>query len=178
MSTSIHVAIEQRQVAGWVNIHAEPDINWNPKVGTPFCALSWQNYDLFGFLAGVRRSPLSNPIAAGRGLPDDTTEETLDAIAPYSSAMLGGGYGGWSHPEPTTPNERAAESGSEHELYGFSWVGLEELLSVDYDQVIQTEHGDPATCRDKLGTWYFKNLDDLSKLKQKGGIRLLFCFTG
>lgn len=178
MGANIYVAIEQRQADGWVNIHAEPRIDWHPAVVTPLCTVSWQDYDLFGLLAGVRARAVGNAIAKDRGLPVDTTEETLDAIAPYSGASLNGGYGGWSHPEPSTPQERALISSGDYETYGFSWVGLEELLAFDYDQVLTNESGQPSTYREELGQMFFRNVDELKKQLPLGEIRLLFCFSG
>lgn len=178
MGTSIYVAIEQRQADGWKCIHAETDIDWNPDVVTPLTTVSWQCYDVFGFLAGVRGGAVSNAIAQRRGFPDDTTAQTLDAIAPYSGVSFGGGYGGIEVPEFKTPNERVNASMGENERYGFSWVGLSELAEFDYGQGISSLKGEASTYREELGVRYFANLDVLKAKADQGEIRLLFCFEG
>lgn len=179
MGTSIYVAIEQRQADDWKSIHVETDIDWNPDVIMPLSTVSWQSYDLFGFLAGVRGGAVGNAIAKMRGLPCDTTNESLDAISPYSgSDSIGIGYGESEKFEPKTPRERSIACMGETERYGFSWVGLGELVQFDYDQTITSVEGMPSTYRQELGDRYFKNLEALKSKADQGEIRLLFCFEG
>lgn len=178
MGTNIYVAIEQRQADGWKCIHAENEANidWDPEVVTPLSTVSWQSYEVFGFLAGVRGRTVTNAIARKRGLPDDTTEAALNAMAPYADSSAGeSGYGGWAHPAPAaaTPNERAH---ADSERYGFSWVGLSELVEFDYDQVVTLKQGAPSTYRKELSRRFFENLEALKARVEHGEIRLLFCF--
>lgn len=179
MGTNIYVAIEQRQADGWKCIHAETDIDWNPDVVAPLSTVSWQCYDVFGFLAGERGRAVNNAIAQRRGLPYDSTDEALDSIAPYSGdPSVGSGYGEWALSEPKTPNERSIACMAETERYGFSWVGLSELVEFDYDQEITSEEGAPSAYRQELGDRYFENLEALKAKADQGEIRLLFCFEG
>jgi hypothetical protein len=124
----------------------------------------WRQYGLYGWLAGVRNYSDITPISEPRGLPDDFN------------------LGEWED-----------ESGDWLGDHSYSWLSVDELLAVDYDQVVEDRGvsqeirpglvnggatcepggGEQTTLRDFLGERYFK---DLYTLKALGAERIVFGF--
>lgn len=77
-------------------------------IGLDVEAFESRNYGFFGWLAGVRNYSGLGPIAADRGLPKDASAEASKHYADWA---------GVAHSE--------------------SWVGVSELLAVDYEQTIE-----------------------------------------
>lgn len=153
MGCDIHTCPEKRDANGtWVEVDMRPEV------------FGGRDYDLFGFLADVRNYSAVDPIAAGRGLPDDSPLATSEY---------------WN-----TPFD---------EYHSVSWVALSELLAVDYDKVIENrritvqtlpgtqdnrhtaEHGEGRfmPLREFLGESYFV---DLERMRAAGVERLVFGF--
>lgn len=126
----------------------------------------WRSYGMYAFLAGVRNYSAVTPISEPRGLPDDFDMEEFEK-----------GEGGmrWL---------------GEH---SFSWLSVNELLSVDYDQMIEDRRvmrqtgpnvwdggqtcepgeGHKTTLREFLGDGFFS---DLRMLRNLGVERIVFGF--
>jgi hypothetical protein len=123
-----------------------------------------RNYGFFGWLAGVRNYSAMTPIASNRGLPHDASRKT------------NADYEGWSS-----------------DAHSDSWVGLDELLAVDYSQTVEDRRvtkqlaagywsggetcdpgqGAPMTLQEFLGGGYFR---DLKRLQDAGAERVVFWF--
>ena len=121
-------------------------------------------YGMFGWLADVRNYSAMAPIAAHRGVPADVSDTTAED------------YDGWA--------------GDAHSP---SWVSMEELLAVDYEQAVEDRRttkqlgpnywtgvatcdpgeGKTQTLREFLGTGYFA---DLQRLRDAGAERVVFWF--
>jgi hypothetical protein len=111
-------------------------------------------YDVFAILADVRNgygfagvtsSSGFDPIAPGRGLPDDLSREVIDHLARMGEVVDAG---------QIIPQEREDESDQE-DLYGvmmrerdgywslgdhsFTWVGLDEILDYDWSRSVTKE---------------------------------------
>ena len=71
----------------------------------------WRQYGMFGWLAGVRNYSGVEPISLPRGVPDDV-----------------GQLEGWP---------RIEDEGLYLGDHSYSWFSVEELLAVDYDQVVE-----------------------------------------
>lgn len=123
-----------------------------------------RSYRLFGWLAGVRNYSMVGPLVDPRGFP-------LDA-----SVFVAQEYIDWDM-DAHTP----------------SWLTLDELLNVDYDQIVEDRRttkqigprywdgaaladagkGQKQTLRDFLGSFFFQGLDHLKEAKVD---RLVFWF--
>jgi hypothetical protein len=87
MGCDIHAVVEVKTKWGWEFVHrtyfddsGNPDNYYFPK---------FRNYELFGFLAGVReKSPLFGPISKPRGFPEDCSQE-VKAFTLENSTLLG-----------------------------------------------------------------------------------------
>jgi hypothetical protein len=128
-----------------------------------------RSYGMFGFWVGVRNYSGLTPLSEPRGLPDDFHPVDNDDIHAPVHDFRDDGY------------------------HSRSWFSLQELLDVDYDQMIEdrryTEHmggnhyDGGATCepgngqvmslREFLGSFYFEELD---RMKAAGVERVVFCF--
>ena len=171
MSTSINVAVQKKQPDGtYANMYLKPE---------------WHYYGLFAWLANVRNSehqivPLSMP----RGFPEDIKdeikqeEEELKELPPLRPH--------WNKPGDDVG--RAIFGGSYYDTYGLSWYSIEELLSVDYDQLVEDRQnynptslvsslpegcGKKIPLRDFIGKTF---INDLQSFKEAGADRILFCF--
>lgn len=133
-------------------------------VSGKFSPFDWRSYGMYGWLAGVRNYSDVTPISEPRGLPDDFSLVKWEA---ETNDWLGD--------------------------HSYSWLSVEELLAVDYDQMIEDRrvsrqiapnvwHGG-KTCgpgegrqealREFLGD---KFMSDLAKLKELGAERIVFGF--
>jgi len=128
-----------------------------------FAPFDWRDYGLFAFLAGVRNYSAVTPISEPRGLPDDMPTPSDDD------------WDRWC------------------DLHSTSWLTVEELLTFNYDEVVEDRRyirkepsgmlNGAATCepgqgkfqtwREFLGNTYF---EDLEKLKVLGADRIVFGF--
>lgn len=123
-----------------------------------------RNYSLFAWLADVRNYSAVTPISNPRGAPPDISESAKLALEDWSS-----------------------------DAHSVSWLSVEELLAVDYDQQIEDRRvtrqlahnlwsggctaepgeGKQRTLREFLGSDYF---DDLEELKEDKAERVVFWF--
>ncbi len=125
-----------------------------------------RNYGLFGFWVGVRNYSGLTPLSEPRGIPADfhTPEHEFREDFEYAC-----------------------------DYHSRSWFSVQELLDVDYDQIIEDRRytrqvsanfwdggatcdpgqGKPQTLREFLGEWYFT---ELARLKEAGADRIVFCF--
>lgn len=116
---------------------------WEPAEGDFF---DRRNYNVFAFLAGVRRSELDVvPISEPRGLPDDVSTSIRLEFERWSG-----------------------------DIHSVSWLMIDELLSFDYDAAMKLGHPDRVSpflkgtrptpppeknYRDYLGNLFFEDLD-------------------
>lgn len=122
---------------------------------------NWRNYGMFAFLADVRNYSHVPPISEPRGLPSDVGVSDRDEIEDY--------FGDHS----------------------FSWLGLDELLSFDYEQVFEDRrctrdgngvanagsgNGIKQTFREFLGPTYFRDLDIIRMISGESKARIVFGF--
>lgn len=142
----------------------------------------WYNYAIFAWIAGVRNNehqivPLSKP----RGLPPDI----VDYIQKRRNEMQ---YG---DSDPRDEILYSLFKCPPADAYGHSWFTLEELLSVDYEQIVEDRRnyelvlsennsgtvpegqGRKEPLKDFLGSYFFK---DLAELKEAKVDLILFCF--
>lgn len=133
MGTDIHSHAEQRTSAGWVHLDDRIFV---------------QDYRLFAWLAGVRQSDPSSPIAAGRGLPPDVCITT-----------------------------RSAYENDQGNAHSVSWVAVSELLSINYDQPSHQAPSTRSaeTLRACLPSTYFAALE---RLRADRADRVVFWFDG
>ncbi len=110
-----------------------------------------RSYCLFGWLADVRNCADIKPLSEPRGIPEDLKNLLL--------GLLLSGY-------------RASPYGFEF-LRSTSWYSLNELLAVDYDQIVDDENGVPIKLREFLAEDWFQQLDIMKKL---GPGRFVFGF--
>lgn len=124
-------------------------------------------YSYFGFLAGVRNYSCITPISEPRGLPANASSQCLQRYAEWE--------------------------GCEH---SGSWLLLSELLSYNYDQIVEDRRctrtignftdgaalaeegqGVKQTLREFLGQWFFDRLNLLATLHtDPSRIRIVFWF--
>lgn len=135
-------------------------------VALPVDAFTMQYYGFYGWLGGVRNYSAMVPIAAERGLP------------PGASRLVRREYGmnPWDN-------------------HSVSWVGMDELLTVDYDQIVEDRRvtvqtgqrswnggatcesgqGQKMTLREFLSEQYFQ---ELLRIQSAGAERIVFWFQG
>lgn len=146
MGCDIHAYAERRNEAGqWEEI---PDLQ-------PF---DWRSYSLFGWLAGVRNYSAVEPIAKGRGLPEDATSAVRECYL------------------------------DDDDCHSCTWVSLAELLEFNYDMLCEDRRGGAFNSgastrpqgegavmpyRQFLGKNYF---EELERLKSAGVERIIFWF--
>lgn len=118
-----------------------------------------RSYSYFGWLADVRNYSEVPPISQPRGVPTDMAPETKDS------------YEGWGS-----------------DAHSASWLTVDEILAVDFDQVIEDRrvtiggnggctaepgHGKRETLREFLGEYA---VNALLKLRDEGVERIVFWF--
>ncbi|MFB7268402.1 hypothetical protein ACFCXH_40670 [Streptomyces nojiriensis] len=101
MGADIHGFIECRGTYGTLD---EEDSSWHAAINLDLL-YGGRSYDAFGCLFGVRNYAGFRPLAEGRGLPPDVTDEVRD------------------HYEGAPDLFRSP-----------SWIGWEELVAVDWDE--------------------------------------------
>ena len=173
MSTSISVAVQKKQPDGtYGNMYLKPE---------------WQSYGLFAWLANVRNNehqivPLSMP----RGFPEDLKKKIKQQEEEEHSLGFGG-YDSYNPPQDSLT--RSIFGDACYEVHSISWFSIEELLAVDYDQIVEDRRnydfhyhgsdplpigqGNKETLRDFIGKTFIK---DLQSFKEAGADRILFCF--
>ena len=134
-----------------------------------------QSYTMFSFFSGFRvYEDGITPIAKDRGFPDDACDDSLYRLI--------GGWGNDKHwmddsPDPETVAEKLAHRNAD-DVFGFSWVGAHELLSVDYGVPVTSRNPpfETTSLREALGSFYWTHLEQLMKLGDPEKVRVLFCF--
>ena len=122
----------------------------------------WRWYGMFGFLADVRNYSHVPPISQPRGLPEDCKLH----MNKYGESYYGD--------------------------HSFSWLGLDELLSFDYDKIFEDRrcmrdgngaadsgigNGKQVTFREFLGPAFFRDLEIMRGLADNpSDIRVVFGF--
>ena len=150
MGCDIHAHVEYRHATGaWVYV---PELE----------LFDYRNYNLFGWLAGVRNYSAVPPIAAPRRLPVDVSPEIAHALD------------GWGS-----------------DAHSVSWLSLEELQAFDYDAAVENRRmtvgnsgghtadpggGTMTTYREFLGTSYFADLERFVLAAERGPVRVVFWF--
>ncbi len=140
-----------------------------------------QSYSLFGFLAGIRNYSETAVLSEPRGLPEDTSDDAVDLLAPHSTIGHAFDLYGTSDEEakPMTVADRVHEGSGDN--YGYSWLSLAELIGFDYDQTFTDQREEPpevTTYRVFLGEGYFAHIEALKRLGSPDDVRILFCFNG
>jgi len=131
----------------------------------------WQDYALFGFLAGVRNMSQSEVVRHDPGLPENVTKEVKDLYEPWDACG-----------KPYDPNGMYA--------YGTSTCSLSMLLDFDYEKTFkdqrsyydhETGHmveGKILTYRKHLGKDFFIHLDILKGLSSSPmQVRVIYWFV-
>ncbi|MDR6216624.1 hypothetical protein [Deinococcus soli (ex Cha et al. 2016)] len=112
-----------------------------------------RNYNLFGILSGFRSLYTVTPIARYRGLPPDVS---------------------------STIAARWAAVAYDDCLFGLSWVGLDELLAFDWEQIMTCDDltgYPPLTCREAAGRFYEVTLPYLrAQVDDPAHLRMVFWF--
>lgn len=84
----------------------------------------------------------------------------------------------WDDPnEELTVDERVRRRVNVDRV-GFSWIGVNELLAVDYDIEVP-DKGNPGkiiTLSEALGTLFHRHLSQIISLGNPADTRVLFCF--
>lgn len=190
MGTYIETVAEVKTSDGWktntAEVFAHPIGDWDtvtkdrrPFIERPFY---WQSYGMMGLFAGIRNDSQVKVLASPRGLPEDSDESSIQALAPYGHRHddYGWGLSGSAVPEaPRTVAQRVLEC--REDLYGHSWLSAAELIGFDYDQTLIDQSEVPpevTTYREFLGALYFQHVDALKKLGGPSEVRILFCFNG
>jgi hypothetical protein len=159
MGMDISTWIEVRGGAAWQK-HEPMDTHTWEWAGFPF---NWRHYGMFAFLSDGENSRvkglphIDNPY---RGLPKDSDWLNMT-----------GGYDLWD--AAMTRRASILEDSNNH---GFSWVGLDELLAFDYDQVWQSPLG-PEPVREELGPMYFEHLKTLEAYGSPENVRVVYYFN-
>lgn len=177
MGTYIHTSVEVRKDAGWAaNEDAvfTADPTWPGMEGEKLTIRPFfnQNYALFALLTGRRDVPGITPIGISRGLPTDTTEDSLQKLAGNYE------YTRWDDPDAVLTVDERVRGRINLDRVGFSWIGVDELLAIDYGiQVIDPcEPGSLITLGEALGSLYLKHLSQIKSLGNPVNTRVLFCF--
>lgn len=137
-------------------------------------------YELFGFLAGVRNESKTIVLAEPRGVPADTSDESLEYLAPYYDRCNVNNYCGQKVDDPQSAQEFVERCSGDRFCY--SYFLLSELLAFDYDQPLVDKSEEPpfaTTYRKFLSEiGYFDEIEALKKLGSPENVRILFCFEG
>lgn len=151
MGCDIHAYVEQCDENGtWTHTPELPDV------------FDYRNYNLFGWLVGVRNYSAVPPIAEPRGLPTGVSEVVQADLREWDS-----------------------------DAHSVSWLSLDELQAFDYDATVEDRRikvgnsgahtaepggGTMTTYRDFLGTSYFADLERLVLAAERGPVRVVFWF--
>lgn len=177
MGTYIKAVVEILTSEGWVP-NASPvfynyDRQDDPREARVPQPNLGQNYELFTLLAGVREVEGITPLSKPRGLPEDTHSSTLfDLAGPYESCPFG------YEDEPANVADYLSRR-SDIERFAFSWVGVDELLHIDYELMVpvRMEQAKTTSLRDALGDRFFNILEQIQLVAPASQARMLFCFT-
>lgn len=149
MGVDILEQYERRQGGRWEVVNLCQD---DQGTGATCPACLERNAELFGILAGVRSVYHVAPVAPRRGLPEDVSP---DVAARWGAVQ------------------------DDPDLFGVSWVGLDELLAYDWDQTIESglDGHPPVTCRDAARHFVQETLPFLSaQVNDPRDLRLVFWF--
>lgn len=112
MGADIHGYVECKGTFGVLD---DDDAQWHAAIDLGLL-YGGRDYDAFGCLFGVRNYAGFRPLAAGRGLPPDATEQVRDAVRSWGA-----------------------------DAHAMTWIGWAELARVDWDEsaeaVDQRVHG-------------------------------------
>lgn len=177
MGTHIYTCAEIRTNGRWVASEKAVFIaspTWPGMEGLQFTDRPFfsQNYELFTLLVGCRGVAGITPIGSCRGLPEDSTSTSVHRLAGFYETTQ------WDDPdEELTVDERVRRRVNVDRV-GFSWIGVNELLAVDYDIEVP-DRGNPGkiiTLSEALGTLFHKHLSQIISLGNPADTRVLFCF--
>lgn len=169
MGCDIHTHAEVKENGTWKDAGKIFPINWGGRIGTEYGGpFESRNYGLFGLLADVRNYSCIKPIAEPKyKIPEDAAKETRED------------YEGW-----------------EGDGHTASWLTLEQLLAVNYDEVFwnrrvtrqlapnfihgaclaEEGEGTHEVIRDFLGKTFFEHLEILKTLGKPEDVRVVFWF--
>lgn len=167
MGCDIHSIAEVRKDGIWTAVTAEvfPLSEWDREYFKKDCDSSpfnWRSYSVFAFLAGVRNYDCCEPLAEGRGMPEDASKEVKE---------LEEFWKGDSH--------------------SHSYVTLQELLAFDYNKTFwnrrvtknnngaslaEEGEGQIISYRENLGPQFFAHLGALMALGTPDDVRVVFLF--
>lgn len=132
----------------------------------------WYTSNIFAFLAGVRNVSMITPLSKPRGLPLDLLEQSKNYKISFPSqcythdSFIDEFFDCWS------PN-----------VHSVSWLFIDELLSVDYSQMVENRsidgvtvpknHGVMMSLEDVIGKQFIKDIQNFHK---EGAHRIVFCF--
>lgn len=179
MGTYIRTVVEIHTEEGWSISNAlvfTNDKMWSSNGTGPFICVpfSSQNYDVYALFSGIRDRHGIRPIADPRGLPDDASYSSVSRLAGPLD------FSPWDDKEECdmTVAERVSQR-VDKDRGCFSWLGTEELLAVDYEQLVESDPSGSSTQTLKmaLGERYFEHLNQLKTLSGGQRSRVLFCFS-
>lgn len=177
MGTYIYTCAETLTDSGWVANTAEiftADPTWPGMEGQAFTHLPFfsQNYALFALLVGYQEVPGITALGKPRSLPTDASDHALhELVGMYETSM-------WDDPDEVLTVDERIRRRVNVDRGGYSWICIDELLAVDYDQVVEaaTEHAPAVLLRDALGSLCMRHLQQIQSLGAPAKTRLLFCF--
>lgn len=151
MGADIYSFVEVKKGGKWLMIEEPIFEYWDgKKINEPF----WRrDYNVFGFLAGVRNPFYCQQIHPLKGLPDDSEW--------INSKLI---------------KQRFEKDKNYH---SHSWLTLKELLKFNYNKSIgriKNEMGGKLTYREHLGDGFFKDLEVLKTLGNPEDVRVVFWF--
>jgi hypothetical protein len=179
VGTYIYTSAEVRKKAGWKASKKEVftcDPDWPGMNGARFTARPFynQNSVLFALLVGRKDIPGIVPLGDYRSLPEDSTPESVDELVGQYE------YRRCDDPDEVLTVDQRIRGRYDLDRGGFSWIGADELMAIDYDQLVP-DYGQPAQLiplSDALGDMYMSHLKKLSRLGSPENVRILFCFDG
>ena len=111
-----------------------------------------RDYELFGILAGIWSIYTITPIAPGRGLPQDVSPDVATRWAAIEDDI---------------------------DLFGVSWVRLDELLAYDWEHTIESDLSEhpPLKCKHAAARFFQKTLPYLrAQVDDSRHLRMVFWF--
>lgn len=177
MGTHIFTSVEVKTDTGWaVNEQAvfTADPTWPGMEGKSYTDRPFfnQNYVLFTLLVGRRGVEGITPIGNCRGLPADATSTSVHELAGFYESTQ------WDDPDEMLTVDERIRRRVNIDRVGFSWMGVNELLSIDFDIQVP-KRGDPGcmiTLREALGGLFQKHMSQIISLGDPNHTRFLFCF--
>ena len=177
MGTHIYTSVEVKTDTGWaVNERAvfTADPTWPGMACKSYTDRAFfnQNYEFFTLLVGLRSVEGITPMGNCRGLPEDADTTSVHELAGFHEVTQ------WDDPDEELPVDERVRRRFNVDRAGFSWVGVSELLAVDFGIQVP-DRGNPGciiTLREALGGLFQQHLSQISSLGDPNHTRLLFCF--